>query len=228
MKKKILLFALICAAALFLSAYLHAKSSDTPPGGQIVYRSLEINEPDNLIQAGVNLSKYNYVKVYQYALVESKSLFVFGRMKTGKIRLLSISFDGGNSLVVAEYPPSLSRAMTKARFTIFFMQKLKPSLLPFILIEYKGDDEITYIDVFYGDKEFKLIKQEKIPRAKIFLSDANNDGYTDILVWKSMNYKENNEVILNGELFVMFFRSESMAFSELTPLRTIKFDSSSL
>lgn len=64
---------------------------------------------------------------------------------------------------------------------------------------------------------------------RYFLTDVNNDGYADILIWKRRYVSRTNEDTRKGdfylekeELHVMYFEFEGMTFSPMVPLDNVR------
>ncbi len=243
------------------------------PWGINVYNSADVDEKMNVSVAGVDLSKYGYVEVYQYALVNTDTLYILGATESSEKSvpiLSSISLNTGKITIVKQYSRWLVWSLPKAKFNIFFLQNLQPSR-PFVMLIYTdgnisrhSEETEVYLEIFRVDSEdnYALIRQEKIAEKNIlhsglssdhqykfryiqvddvpedpspakaefptmFFSDANGDGYTDILIWKRRYISRETKDTGRGpfaleqeELYVMYFVPEEITFSVLTPLES--------
>ncbi len=201
----------------FVPTSLNANAIEGSPGGQEIYSSIEIIDPGNMKLDGIDLSSFDFIELYQYAIVKSNILYVFGLKSTGKLELASIRLDGRKRISTIEhFPMDLTPDKSKVKFTAFFMYKTeKPS--QFLAVEYTVKDK-RYLEVLCSNmkKTFNSINKVEVPLNTIpFFSDANDDGYTDILLWGNMD----SENPLQNEMRVMFFDNQRKMFSKLETLR---------
>jgi hypothetical protein len=239
----------------------------SPPWGISVYPSSEAEDIDQLMIAGVDLEEYGYAHVYQYVLVQEKTLFVLGSKKEDERAfaplLSAISLNDRKATVVVEYSPNLIWSLDRTSFTVFFLDHLSPSR-PFVLIHYakgniyrEGEERVkSYLELFRVEPErgtAQLLRKEQLtewdiaynsepdsqykyegfsepgPAKKdlttIFFSDANQDGFADILIWKrryvsrAIDDRREGEFFLEGEeVDVLYFEPAGLTFSAVTPL----------
>ncbi len=217
MKKTAIMLTILISITVFkIDAF--ADNIETTAGGQKVFQSIEVSNPASFDLAGINLSKYNYSQIYRYSLVKGKILFLIGRTKSGKDELSSISLNDQKKNIIAEYSLDLTKLLPK--FTVFTMNKIKEST--FIVVEYAENNK-KRMEVFHdrNDYNYTLLNEASIPfESKIYISDVNNDSYTDILVWGKTKSKE--DINNSGEMSVMLYSPQEMTFTNLVLYKLIQ------
>lgn len=103
--------------------------------------------------------------------------------------------------------------------------------------EDNSDPQYTYKHLAYNytPEDAGKIRPATRNKTKVFLSDVNDDGYIDLLVWeqiylsRTLEDKEADEFVFEREeIHTMCFKSEEMAFSSLILLRNFTDDTKEL
>lgn len=208
---------LIIALSLMILLKMNAATAEELQNGmrvQRIYNSIEPKDSNNLKIASINLSKHNYSKVYQYVLTEN-SLFLIGTTKSGIYEFSSIFLNDQKKNKISTYPSALS--IQGLRFTVFEMPKLATST--FVIVE-NIEGNIKYIEIYHGidGHDFQKLKKEEVSlESRIFISDNNDDGFADILVWRKA---EGSNINNAGEMTFMQFNPDVLNLSDLKILRT--------
>ncbi len=216
MMRKAILYISLYLLTVSSPLYSDANTMEAPSPGQAVYKSMERVEIGNMQLAGINLSSFSFYEIYQYAIIKQNILFVFGKKESGKFELARIRLDSQRYSSVSHYSADVRQTIPKVKFAVFYINKIK-NLSPFIMIEQSWKNKKS-IHVFYSKSEnsFDIIKTVNVSLdSKIFLSDANNDGYTDILVWKGDDPKMSKQ----KEMRILVFDNHKKNFSNLEILR---------
>lgn len=231
-------------------------------GGEKIYRSIEVNDPNKIHILDNKLINTDYSIIFQYVKTDN-NLFLFGKNRSGEYQLSAFSKDDNKMIIIAKYSPQISWWINEAKFKVFCMKKIKISNF-FILIEYISgnisvnglyNEKTKCIKIYrYIDKNnYELINEKtwintnilnfpnteekykylylapddkKSPAIRIdsniFLCDATNDGFTDILVWEKIYIspliKDKDQYTFpldREELHVMKFDNEKMKFLDL-------------
>lgn len=187
----------------------------------------------------IHLSSINIEKKEQISIVRYP---IYGNFPISNVRFLILSMQRLKStdlFIILTYRDNFSGMqveLTKTKIEIFkFQMKNKYDLINQVEIEESNislfphpgskDEYLNYAYNYMPEDVGKFRPATKVI-SKIFLCDANGDGYTDILVWKkillSRLLKDTNKddfVFDREELSAMYFDKEKMTFSQLTPIK---------
>ncbi len=219
MSKTLLKYLPLIFLAFFEFTCFVSNTEATDHGGQTIYKSIGINEPGKMEIDGMNLSNFDFLKIYQYVIINQNLLFILGQKISGELELLSIRIGSQKSSKVAHFSTDLVVAMEDIGFTVLYVNKLK-DISPFIKIEYtlKGKKCIEMLSSKVNNNFITLIKAEIPLNSRTFLCDANNDGYTDVLIWGGAHPSKPFEKELN----VMIYSYEKGTFIDSKMLRILK------
>lgn len=148
--------------------------------GEGVYYATQYSDPHNLEIDGINLAAHEYIEVHYDVLVNSKTLFVSGRMKPNKIVLAAITLDTQKSAVIAEYPIEGIFPIEEVKFMVFVMHQLEPPNV-YVVATYTNNESgmhveliSTVLEVFRveSDDKYTLINKEQVD--EIDIGDGEN------------------------------------------------------
>ena len=156
----------------------NATSLENLPGGGEIYHGLQLTDPQNMNIAGINLALYDYVELYQYAIVQSQTLFILGRTQSEDIKLSSVTLTDQTCISIARHPRWEGfTPLRNIRFTVFSLYKQQPRTF-YIMLTYEKDvsgrrNELTstWIEVFRAglNKTYPLINKEETKDTDISL-----------------------------------------------------------
>ncbi len=213
MKKVFFLSMFLFLSMIFDPEFSIADMAETMPEGQEVYKSIGILETQKMRLAGIDLSLFGYSQIYQYAFVKQEILFILGEIQKRQLELSSIRIDNRTYSLIAKFPTISAKDDVNIKFTVFTMHKLK-DFSPFIAVERMFKAKKT-LQVFSSNRKKQFVSLSKTEisfDSEIFLCDANEDGYTDILIWGSIGAQHSqNKKALNA----MIFDNTKKAFSEM-------------
>lgn len=219
MKRTTVSFLILITIVLVIFSMQTIKASENTAGGQKIYQSLPAKNQAEMEKMGLDYKKLNLIKIYQYILFDEKTIYYVGFTKSGNFELVRVSLPDPKMEIISSTREDLSQS--SPNFKIVIMHKLETT--PFIVYEYTTRIN-KKIEIFSGDEKyhFQSINKENVTlKSKVFITDANTDGYPDILIWAKIPSKE-KKVENIGEMTVMFFDPQAKKFQSPVLMREIK------
>ena len=216
--KRILILIILILGLMKIDFVMSDESANIIYGPKI-YQSIAGKSQTEMVKMGLDYKKLNLLKIYQYIPLDEKTIYFVAFTKSGNFELIRMSLPDQKKEIISSIREDLSES--SPNFKIVVMHKLETN--PFLIYEYSGRIN-KKIEIFSGDEKynFQSVNKENVAlKSKIFISDANTDGYPDILIWAKVASKE-KEVKNTGEMTVMFFDPQAKKFQSPVLMREIK------